>query len=101
MPQDIFNYPLRRDLIFRLYDYRIKLNKFTTKVTRTRGTTHGSNRKMRQQKGMGQARMGHKRAPHLFKGGKAHGSKAVVYSYPLNAKIKINALKALLSAKLS
>ena len=50
MPQDIFNYPLRRDLIFRLYDYRIKLNKFTTKVTRTRGTTHGSNRKKKKKK---------------------------------------------------
>ena len=45
--------------------------------------------------------MGDKRAPHLFKGGKAHGAKAKVYSYPLNAKIKINALKALLSAKLA
>lgn len=56
---------------------------------------------MRPQKGQGRARMGDKRAPHLFKGGKAHGSKAKVYSYPLNAKIKINALKALLSAKLA
>ena len=45
--------------------------------------------------------MGDKRAPHLKKGGKAHGAKPKVYSYPLNAKIKINALKALLSAKLA
>jgi len=45
--------------------------------------------------------MGDKRAPHLFKGGKAHGAKPRVYSYPLNAKIKINALKALLSSKLA
>lgn len=63
--------------------------------------THGSSIKMRPQKGQGRARMGDKRAPHLFKGGKAHGAKAQVYSYPLNAKIKINALKALLSAKLA
>ncbi len=63
--------------------------------------THGSRIKMRPQKGQGRARMGDKRAPHLYKGGKAHGSKAKVYSYPLNAKIKINALKALLSAKLA
>lgn len=63
--------------------------------------THGSRIKMRPQKGQGRARMGDKRAPHLFKGGKAHGSKAKVYSFPLNAKIKINALKALLSAKLA
>jgi large subunit ribosomal protein L4 len=56
---------------------------------------------MRKQKGMGMARMGSKRAPHLFKGGKAHGAKPRVFSYPLNAKIKINALKALLSAKMA
>jgi large subunit ribosomal protein L4 len=56
---------------------------------------------MRPQKGMGVARMGSKRAPHLYKGGKAHGAKPKVYSFTLNAKIKLNALKALLSAKLA
>lgn len=101
MPQDIFNHPLRRDLIYRLYNYRINLDKFNSKVTRTRATTHGSKKKMRPQKGQGTARMGSKRAPGLYKGGKAHGSKAVVYSFPLNAKIKINALKSLFSAKLA
>lgn len=85
----------------RLYDYRIKLNKFTTKVTRNRGMTVGSRKKVRAQKGSGKARMGDKRAPHLRKGGKAHGSKAKVYSYTLNGKIKLAALKALLSAKLA
>jgi large subunit ribosomal protein L4 len=84
----------------RLYDFRINLNKFTTKVTRTRATTSGSGKKMRAQKKTGQARMGDKRAPHLWKGGKAHGAKAKVYSYHLNAKIKLAALKALFTAKL-
>ena len=56
---------------------------------------------MHAQKGMGRARQGDKRAPHLYKGGKAHGAKPKVYSYPLNAKIKLNALKALLSAKMA
>ena len=63
--------------------------------------THGSGKKVRPQKGMGTARMGDRRAPHLYKGGKTHGAKPKVYSYPLNAKIKINALKALLSVKLA
>ncbi len=84
----------------RLYDFRIKLNKFTTKVTRNRAMTSGSGRKMRGQKKGGVARMGDKRAPHLRKGGKVHGRKAKVYSYPLNAKIKLGALKALLTAKM-
>ncbi|MCB0368043.1 MAG: 50S ribosomal protein L4 [Bdellovibrionales bacterium] len=101
LPQDIFNYPLRRDLIYRLYDFRLKLNRFTSKMTKNRGQTSGSGKKMRPQKGQGVARMGSKRAPHLWKGGKAHGAKPRVFSYPLNAKIKINALRALLSAKLA
>ena len=100
LPQDIFNHPLRRDLMHRLYDFRINLNKFRTKVTRDRAMTAGSGKKMRAQKKTGSARMGDKRAPHLRKGGKAHGAKAKIYSYHLNAKIKLRALKALLSAKL-
>ena len=63
--------------------------------------TAGSGKKMRKQKGLGAARMGDKRAPHLKKGGKAHGAKARVFSYPLNAKIKLKALYALLTAKLT
>jgi len=84
----------------RLYDFRINLNKFTTKLTRNRAMTAGSGKKMRAQKKTGQARQGDKRAPHLWKGGKAHGSKPKVYSYHLNAKIKLAALKSLLSAKM-
>jgi len=101
LPQDIFNYPLRRDLMHRLYQFRINLNKFTTKTTKTRGMVHGSSAKLRPQKGQGAARIGSKKAPHLYRGGKAHGSKPKMYSFPLNAKIKINALKALLSAKMA
>lgn len=63
--------------------------------------TAGSGNKMRPQKKTGKARMGDKRAPHLKKGGKAHGAKARVFSYPLNAKIKLKALYALLTAKLA
>ena len=44
--------------------------------------------------------MGDKRAPHLKKGGKAHGAKAMIYSFTLNSKIKLKALCSLLSAKL-
>ena len=84
----------------RLYDFRINLDKFRTKATRDRATTSGSGKKMRAQKKTGMARQGDKRAPHLWKGGKAHGSKPKVYSYHLNTKIKLNALKSLLTAKL-
>ena len=101
LPTEIFNQPLRRDLIYRLFDYRRNLNKFSTKLTKTKGTTSGSGKKLRGQKKSGKARIGQRRAPHLKGGGKAHGAKPKVFSYPLNAKIKLKAICALMSAKMS
>ena len=63
--------------------------------------TSGSGRKIRPQKKMGAARLGDKRAPHLAKGGKAHGAKPMVYSTYLNSKVKLKALCSLLTAKLA
>lgn len=36
----------------------------------------------------------------MWKGGKAHGRKAMDYSFPLNEKVRLHALKSLLSARL-
>ena len=55
---------------------------------------------MRPQKKSGRARQGDKRAPHLWKGGKAHGSKPMNYTFPLNEKVRMIGLKTLLSARL-
>ena len=55
---------------------------------------------MRPQKKSGRARQGDKRAPHLWKGGKAHGAKPVNYTFPLNEKVRLIGLKTLLSARL-
>lgn len=65
-----------------------------------RGETAGSGAKMRPQKKSGRARQGDKRAPHLWKGGKAHGPKPIDYSFPLNEKMRLLGLKTLLSARL-
>lgn len=98
--QQIFNQPLRRDLIYRLYFWRVNLNKFRTHLTRNITRTSGSGAKPRPQKGQGVARLGKKRAPGKAKGGKAHGAKPKIYSFHLNDKIKLAALRSLLSSKL-
>ena len=36
----------------------------------------------------------------MWKGGKAHGAKPMDYSYPLNEKVRLTALKTVLSARL-
>lgn len=80
--------------------YFQNLHKETYKRALTRGDVSGSGAKMRPQKKSGRARQGDKRAPHLWKGGKAHGAKPVDYTYPINEKVRLLALKTLLSARL-
>jgi large subunit ribosomal protein L4 len=83
-----------------VHQYFLNLNKVTLKRTKTRGDTAGSGIKMRPQKKSGRARQGDKRAPHLHKGGKAHGSVPKDYSFPINEKVRLTALKTLMTAKL-
>jgi large subunit ribosomal protein L4 len=80
--------------------YFQNLHKQTFKRTLTRGDVAGSGAKMIPQKKSGRARQGDKRAPHLWKGGKAHGAKPMDYTYPLNEKVRLLGLKTLLSARL-
>jgi len=96
----IYNMPLRRDIVHLVHMYFQNLHKQTYKRALTRGDVSGSNAKMRPQKKSGRARQGDKRAPHLWKGGKAHGAKPVDYTYPVNEKVRLLALKTLLSARL-
>ena len=100
LDQDIYNMPLRRDIVHRVYSYFMNLNNITTHRTKTRGDVAGSGAKMRPQKKSGRARQGDKRAPHLKKGGKAHGPTPMDYTFPINEKLRLLALKTLLSAKL-
>lgn len=81
LEEEIFNLPLRRDIIHNVVVWRQKLFKQTTHVTRTKGTTAGSGKKPLKQKGTGRARQGNKRAPGRKGGGKAHGAVMRDYSY--------------------
>ena len=96
---EIYNLPLRRDIVHLVHMYFQNLNKQTYKRALTRGDVSGSGTKMRPQKKSGRARQGDKRAPHLWKGGKAHGAKPVNYTYPLNEKVRLTGLKTLLTAR--
>ena len=80
--------------------YFENLNRKTYKYALTRGEVSGSGKKMRPQKKSGRARQGDKRAPHLKKGGKAHGPKPMDYTFPINEKLRLLALKTILSARL-
>jgi ribosomal protein L4 len=45
LSHDIFNVPLRKDIVHSVYHWRMLLNKKLTHITRTKGTTAGSGKK--------------------------------------------------------
>ena len=71
-------------------------------ITKTINTKRGSGRKVRPQKGGGQARAGHRRPPHWRGGAKAHGPKGKVQDYTtkLNKKVRKMGVRHALSQKL-
>lgn len=68
--------------------------------TKTRHEVAGSGKKLWKQKGTGRARMGSVRSPVWRHGGTVHGPVTRDYSYRLNRKMQLGALRSALSAKL-
>lgn len=71
----------------------------TAKVKR-RAEVAGSGKKLWKQKGTGRARMGSIRSPLWRHGGTVHGPVPRDYSYRLNRKMLVGALRSALTAKL-
>ncbi|KRX10531.1 Ribosomal protein L4 domain [Pseudocohnilembus persalinus] len=101
LDHDIFNVPLRRDIIHRVLLWRQNLFLIRTHMARNKATTAGSGKKPSPQKGQGRARRGNKRAGQFKKGGKVHGPKPRIMRYPMNKKVRLQAILTMLSAKLA
>jgi large subunit ribosomal protein L4 len=69
-------------------------------ATKTRGEVSGGGKKPWRQKGTGRARVGSIRSPLWRKGGVVFGPHPRDYTYNLNRKIRLLALKSSLNAKL-
>lgn len=101
LPGDVFNVPVRVDILHTLVDWqRAKKQQGTHKV-KDRSEVRGGGRKPWQQKGSGRARAGSIRAPHWRGGGVIHGPKPRSHAYKLNKKLRRLGLKCALSAKLN
>jgi len=79
--------------------YQAGLRSGTAK-TKVRWEVAGSGKKLWRQKGTGRARMGSVRSPLWRHGGTIHGPVPRDYSYRLNKKMVLGALRSALSAKL-
>jgi large subunit ribosomal protein L4 len=71
-----------------------------TAKTKVRWEVAGSGKKLWKQKGTGRARMGSIRSPIWRHGGTSHGPVPRDYSYRLNRKMLLGALRSALTAKL-
>lgn len=97
----IFNKEVNEALIHTVIVNYLANQRQGTQSTKTRSEVSGGGRKPWRQKGTGRARHGSTRSPIWVKGGIALGPKPRSYKYKLNKKEKQNAIKMILSAKLS
>lgn len=79
--------PLRKDILHRAVIYEGDSTRQGTASTKWRSEVHGSNKKIRPQKGTGSARLGDKKSPMLRGGGVAFGPKPRDFSTELPRRV--------------
>ncbi|MCJ1356779.1 MAG: 54S ribosomal protein, mitochondrial [Icmadophila ericetorum] len=96
-PANRLHLPLRRDILHRAIVFEGDATRQGTASTKWRGDVHGSNRKIRPQKGTGRARLGDKKSPMLKGGGVAFGPHPRDFSTKLPKKLYDQAWRMALS----
>ena len=86
-PENHLYLPLRRDILQRAIIFEADNARQGTASTKWRNEIHGSNRKIRPQKGSGKARLGNKKSPMLKGGGVAFGPKPRDFGTKLPRKV--------------
>ena len=86
-PANKLHLPLRRDILHRAVVFEGDATRQGTASTKWRADVHGSNRKIRPQKGTGRARLGNKKSPSIRGGGVAFGPHPRDFSTGLPRKI--------------
>ncbi len=97
----IFNQPIRRDIIHKVYRCALMFHKKTYHWTLKPYDVSGSGRKPWQQKGSGRARLGNIRGSGKRRPGKSWGHIPKIFAFTIPVKIKLKGLQSILSAKLA
>jgi large subunit ribosomal protein L4 len=96
----VFGAAVNEDLLYESVRHYMAGQRKGLAKTKTRHEVAGSGKKLWKQKGTGRARMGSIRSPLWRHGGTTHGPQPRDYSYRLNKKMILGALRSALSAKL-
>lgn len=96
----VFAAPVNEHLLYESVRHHLAGERSGTAKTKVRREVAGSGKKLWRQKGTGRARVGSVRSPLWRHGGTTHGPVPRDYSYRLNRKMVLGALRSALSAKL-
>lgn len=97
----IFAVPVNEHLVHRAVVLQLANKRQGTQKAKTRSEVRGGGRKPWRQKGTGHARQGSIRAPQWKGGGVVFAPTPRDYSFKMNKKEKVTALKSALSSKVS
>ncbi|KAJ7963757.1 50S ribosomal protein L4 [Quillaja saponaria] len=96
---DVFDLPIRKDIIHRVVRWQLAKRQEGTHSTKTISEVSGTGRKPWNQKGTGRARHGTLRGPQFRGGAIMHGPKPRSHAFKLNKKVRRLGLKIALSAR--
>lgn len=99
LPADIFEAPIKKDLIHLALVRQMANARLGTRKTKTRSEVSGGGRKPWKQKGTGRARQGSRRAGQWVGGGKVHTPRPKDFSKKMPKKMRRAALRSALSVK--
>ena len=95
----IYNIESNEVVVKKALDLQLASLRQGTHKTKTRAEVSGGGRKPYKQKGTGNARQGSTRAPHYRHGGVAFGVTPREYTFKMNKKERVLALRSVLSMK--
>ncbi|KAI8137688.1 ribosomal protein L4/L1e [Fennellomyces sp. T-0311] len=99
LDRQVFNAPLRRDILQRVVVWQRDSMRQGTHSAKSRSEVAGTGKKAAPQKGRGKARVGDMKAPHFRGGGIAFGPKPRDHSTDLPRKVQEMGLRVALSTK--
>ncbi|MDP8253305.1 MAG: 50S ribosomal protein L4 [Candidatus Kaelpia aquatica] len=100
LDKDVFDGSVNKELLHQVITSYLANKRQGTASTKTKGEVSGGGRKPWKQKGTGRARVGSNRSPIWRGGGTVFGPRMRDYSVRIPKKMKIEALKSSLNAKL-
>jgi large subunit ribosomal protein L4 len=101
LPPEVFSYPSRPHLVYEVVKAYLGGLRSGTHATKTRSMVSGGGKKPWKQKGTGRSRHGSIRSPLWRHGATTFGPQPRSYAVKVNIKAKKNALKSVLSERLS